>query len=121
MFQSIVLSGRVGKDAELRYIPSGKAVLNFSLAVDVGFGDKKETQWWKCAMWGERGEKLHQHIVKGKVLTVEGITSGAEPRTWTDKAGTVHAEWAMSINKLAFVGGGKGVEAEEHESDNIPF
>ena len=121
MFQSVVLTGRVGRDAELRYTSAGKPVLNFSLAVDTGYGDNKETQWWACAMWGERGEKLHTHIVKGKVLTVQGETRGAEPRTWQGKDGTTRAEWALNVTKLAFVGGGKGVEAEEHESDNIPF
>ena len=121
MFQAHILIGRVGSDAELRYTPAGRPVLNFSLAVDSGYGESKTTQWWKCAMWGERGEKLQPHIVKGKVLSVEGETTGAEPRTWTGKDGTNHAEWALNVNRLSFVGGGKGIENEVHESDGVPF
>ena len=121
MFQSVVLTGRVGKDAELRYTPNGKPVLDFSLAVDSGYGDGKETQWWKCTLWGDRAEKLHAHVIKSKVLTVEGETRGAEPHTWAGSDGKTRAQWALTVRQLAFVGGGKGAEAETHESDGVPF
>ena len=120
MFQSIVLTGRVGRDAELRYTSAGKPVLDVSLAVDSGYGDKKETQWWRCSVWGDRAEKLHAHVTKGKVLTIEGETRGAEPRAW-DQDGKTRAQWALTVRQLAFVGGGKGAEAETHESDGVPF
>jgi len=55
------------------------------------------------------------------VLSIEGETTGAEPRTWTGKDGTTHAEWALNVNRLSFVGGGKGIENDVHESDGVPF
>ena len=64
--------GRVGKDAESRFTPSGKAVLSWSLAVDSGFGDAKQTIWLDCALWGERGTKLAEYIKKGSQLGVTG-------------------------------------------------
>ena len=64
--------GRVGKDAVTRATPSGKVVTGFSLAVDVGWGERKSTVWIDCALWGERGEKLARHLVKGSQPTVSG-------------------------------------------------
>ena len=64
--------GRVGKDAESRFTPSGKPVLSWSLAVDSGFGDAKQTLWLDCALWGDRGEILAQYVTKGSRLGVTG-------------------------------------------------
>lgn len=64
--------GRVGKDAVTRHTQAGKAVTGWSLAVDKGWGDRKETIWLDCSLWGERGEKLAQHITKGSQLGVTG-------------------------------------------------
>lgn len=64
--------GRVGRDAVTRYTQGGKAVTGWSLAVDKGWGDNKQTVWLDCSLWGERGEKLAQHITKGDQLGVTG-------------------------------------------------
>lgn len=64
--------GRVGKDAVTRYTQAGKAVTGWALAVDRGWGDNKQTVWLDCSLWGERGEKLAEHIRKGDRLGVTG-------------------------------------------------
>lgn len=64
--------GRIGRDAVTRHTQGGKAVTGWSLAVDKGWGDNKQTTWLDCSMWGDRGEKLAQHIVKGAQLGVVG-------------------------------------------------
>lgn len=64
--------GRVGKDAVTRFTQGGKAVTGFSLAVDRGWGDRKETVWLDCSWWGERGTKVAEHIKKGDRLGVVG-------------------------------------------------
>lgn len=64
--------GRVGRDAQTRYTQGGKAVTGWALAVDDGWGDNKQTVWLDCSLWGERGEKLAQHITKGSQLGVTG-------------------------------------------------
>ena len=64
--------GRVGKDAVERFTQGGKPVTGWSLAVDNGFGDNKQTIWLDCALWGERGGKLAQYITKGSQLGVTG-------------------------------------------------
>lgn len=64
--------GRVGRDAVTRYTQAGKPVTGWALAVDKGWGDNRQTVWLDCSLWGERGEKLAQHITKGSQLGVTG-------------------------------------------------
>jgi single-strand DNA-binding protein len=64
--------GRIGRDAVARYTPNGKAVTGWSLAVDTGFGDNKQTTWLDCSLWGERGPKVCDFIKKGDRLGVSG-------------------------------------------------
>jgi single-strand DNA-binding protein len=64
--------GRVGKDAVTRVTGTGKPVTGWSLAIDTGWGDKKTTTWLDCTLWGERGEKLADKILKGDRLGVSG-------------------------------------------------
>lgn len=64
--------GRVGKDAQTRYTGNGNAVTGWSLAVDNGFGDKKQTVWFDCSAWGERFTKVAEYIKKGDRLGVTG-------------------------------------------------
>jgi single-strand DNA-binding protein len=63
---------RIGKDAVLRHTQAGKPVLGFSAAFDTGFGDRKQTNWLDCSLWGERGEKLAEYLTKGTLILVEG-------------------------------------------------
>ena len=63
--------GRVGKDAVTRQAGNSQ-VTGFSLAVDSGFGDKKQTLWLDCSAWGERFAKVGEYITKGSQLGVTG-------------------------------------------------
>ena len=65
-------SGRVGADAELRTTQSGEKVLSFRVANDVGFGDRKTTQWVDCSMWGRRAESVANYVKKGDKVVVSG-------------------------------------------------
>ena len=64
---------RLGKDAEVRYTPSNKAVANLSLAYNFGMKDsegKRQTQWVDAALWGDQAERLKDYLLKGTVLNV---------------------------------------------------
>jgi single-strand DNA-binding protein len=69
--QFITITGRVGADAETRTAGSSN-VTNFNCAVDQGWGDSKTTNWFRVAIWGERGSKLQQYISKGDKVAVTG-------------------------------------------------
>ena len=64
--------GRVGKDAQTRFTQGGDPVTGWSLAVDSGYGDKKQTLWLDCSLWGKRGERVAEYITKGSQLGVSG-------------------------------------------------
>jgi single-strand DNA-binding protein len=64
--------GRVGRDAVVRYTGSGKAVAGWSLAVEDGWGENKQTVWLDCSLWGERAAKLAPYITRGAQLGVQG-------------------------------------------------
>jgi single-strand DNA-binding protein len=66
--QSITIAGNIGKSAETKDTTSG-SVTSFSVAVN-GRGDN--TTWYRCSLWGARGEKLAQYLTKGGKVTVSG-------------------------------------------------
>lgn len=65
-------TGRLVKDAEFKTIASGKSLLEANIAVNVGWGDYKCTNWIKVQQWGERGKSLAEWLVKGSTVAVSG-------------------------------------------------
>ena len=88
--------GRLGKDPELRFTSDNKAVCNFSVAVDRGWGESKKTVWYKVAVWEKKAEACNQYLHKGSKVYVEGNMQ--EPRPWQNKAG----EWMASLEITAY-------------------
>jgi len=68
----LIASGNIGRDVDLRFLPSDTAVANFSIPVSSGYGDKKKTTWVKCVMFGKRAESLSPYLLKGTKVTVCG-------------------------------------------------
>lgn len=64
--------GRVGRDAVVRNTSGDNPVTGWSLAVDSGYGERKQTVWLDCSMWGTRGPKIAEYITKGSRLGVHG-------------------------------------------------
>jgi len=72
-----ILLGRLGKDPELRYTPSGKAVASFSLATSERWtgqdGQKNEsTTWHNIVAWGKQAELIKEYLRKGREVYIEG-------------------------------------------------
>lgn len=76
--KSIAVAGRLGKDAELRRTNDGTPVLQFTVAVDDGYGEKKKTLWFDCSLFGKRGQSLEDHMRKGSQVSVSGDFSTRE-------------------------------------------
>ncbi len=68
---TIFFTGNVGKDAEVRTV-NGTDVCNFNVAVKQGFSRDAKIEWYRVAVWGQRGASLAQHIVKGAKVAVVG-------------------------------------------------
>ena len=97
---SITICGALGKDSELRSIPSGDQVLSFSVADSQG--REKPTIWWNCQLWGKRAATLQQYLTKGQQVTVVGALS---EREWSDKDGMKRKSLDLRVNEVALQGG----------------
>lgn len=97
---SITIAGNLGKDSELRSIPSGEQVLIFSAADSQG--RDKPTTWWNCQLWGKRAASLQQYLVKGQQVTVSGNVT---EREWIDKEGQKRKSFEVRVNDVALQGG----------------
>ncbi len=95
-------TGRLGRDAEIKHLPSGSSVLEFSPAVDVGYGEFKTTLWPRCSMFGERGGKLAQYLTKGTQVAVSGEISLREYRA---SDGTTKTSLEVRVNAIELIGG----------------
>ena len=89
-------SGRCGQAMEVKYTSGGKAIGQFSLPVETGYGDSKKTSWVTCKMFGERAEKLAQYITKGASVTVTGAFQLDE---W-EKDGVKHSRPCILVNDI---------------------
>ena len=106
-------SGRVGADAELRTTQSGEKVLNFRVANDIGFGDRKTSQWVDCSMWGRRAEAVANYVKRGGKVTVSGEVKLEE---FQRKDGTPGAKLAVRVNELDLADRQEGGEDRDQRS-----
>jgi len=135
MLNHVVLIGRVGRDPELRYTPSGVAVATFSLAVNRSFksqSGEQETDWFKIVAWKQQAEFAANYLSKGRLIAVQGRL---QARSWVAQDGTKHntvevvAERLTGLDKpkdQAIPGAGEEVVAggemlDESNTDYDPF
>jgi single-strand DNA-binding protein len=91
-------TGRIGRDAEVKYLPSGVAVMNVAVANNVGFGDKQQTIWFSCNLWGKRAEgELVNYLKKGVQVFVSGEMT---LREYQAKDGTMKTNVEINVNVL---------------------
>jgi single-strand DNA-binding protein len=110
----VMLIGRLGKDPEIRYTQGGKAVANFSIAVDESWKDKdgekqKKTEWMNIVVWGNSVENfVEKYLHKGDMVYVEGKL---QTRTW-EKDGEKKYTTEVNVTDI------KGLVTGDSESSN---
>jgi single-strand DNA-binding protein len=102
--KTIVIAGRLGRDAELRRTQGGDPVLSFPVAVDDGYGERKSTMWFDCSVWGKRAEALSSHLVKGMAVAVSGDLGKREHDGKT--------YLTVRVSELTMQGGGERQDAK---------
>lgn len=75
---TFTFTGRVVAEHDGPRDVSGTSVLNFRVASDTGFGDRKSTLWLGCALWGKRAEVLAPMLAKGQYVAISGELSSRE-------------------------------------------
>jgi single-strand DNA-binding protein len=83
----VILVGNLGRDPEMRYMPSGDAIANFSIATTESWKDKsgakqEKTEWHRISMFGKLAEIAGQYLKKGSTVYVEGRL---QTHKWMDK------------------------------------
>lgn len=95
-------TGTVGQDAEVKYLPSGVALLNVTVANNIGFGDKQQTLWVRVVLFGKRAEgQLKDYLVKGQQVFVSGELSVNE---YEAKDGTNKYSLELNANVIDLIG-----------------
>ncbi len=104
----VMLIGNLGRDPEVRYMPSGGAMCNFSIATtenwrDKTSGEKKEkTEWHRIVMFGKQAELAEQYLKKGSPIYIEGRL---QTRKWTTKEGEDKYTTEVISDRMQFLGG----------------
>jgi single-strand DNA-binding protein len=102
MSNVVSFTGTIGRDAEVRYLPSGQAVLNVSVANNVGFGDRQQTLWFRVVLWGKRAEgNLKDYLLKGQQVFISGEMTQSE---YQAKDGTMKTVLEVNANIVDLVG-----------------
>jgi len=97
------ITGRIVADAELRFTTNGDGILGFRVADDVGYGERKSTNWWQCSIFGKRAtENFKQYLVKGQQVTVFGQVV---LREWTNKEGIKQLSPDVRVDEVELMGG----------------
>ena len=94
----VILVGRIGQDPEIRYMPSGGAVANLTIATSESWRDKQtgevkeQTEWHRVVVFGKLAEIVGEYVKKGSQIYVEGKL---QTRKWTDSNGV--EKWTTEV------------------------
>jgi single-strand DNA-binding protein len=132
----VILVGNCGRDPEIRYLPSGQAVANVSIATSSRRKDKttgetiEDTQWHRVTFYDRLAEIAGEYVKKGRPIYIEGRLKYG---TYTDKATGVEKNTCDIIaTELQLLGGGREQDGQQgggaapragasDDSDDIPY
>jgi len=102
----VILIGRLGKDPETRYMPSGEAVTNATLATSENWKDKsgvkqEKTEWHNLVFYRRLAEIAGEYLKKGSMIYVEGRL---QTRKW-EKDGVARYSTEIIVNEMTMLGG----------------
>lgn len=128
MLNRVILVGRLVRQPELRYTPSGKAVTSFTLAVDRNFTNQqgeRSADFINCLCWGKTAEIVAQHLDKGRLVAIDGRL---QTRSYETKEGQKRQVTEVVAEFVQFLDKAKpkddfsdiGTEVDINEED-LPF
>ena len=122
----VILIGNLGKDPEVRYLPSGDAVANISIATTETWKDKagekqEKTEWHRVSMFSKLAEIAGEYLKKGSQVYIEGRL---ETRKWTDKEGQERFTTEIKADRMQMLGSRSGgsdrMSAPDDDSSSAP-
>ena len=123
----VILIGRLGKDPDMRYTPSGTAVANFSLATNTAFKDSDgnwtdKTEWHNIVSFGRTAEIAGEYLKKGKLVYIDGRL---QTSSWEDQNGQKRYKTEIVATELQLIGsrgeGESGADSSATDTeDEVP-
>ena len=122
MLNKVILIGRLGRDPEVRYMPNGEAVCNFSVATSETWNDRngqrvERTEWHNITMYRKLAEIAGQYLRKGSQVYLEGKI---QSRKYTDKNGIERTAYDIIVNEMKMLGGGNDGQQAQAETPTPP-
>jgi single-strand DNA-binding protein len=107
----VILVGNLGRDPEIRYLPSGEPVANITIATSSKYKNKsgemvEETEWHRVTFFGKLAEIVGQYLKKGRPVYVEGRI---KTRKYTDKDGVEKYATDIIANEMQMLGAREGM------------
>ena len=94
---TVQLSGRLARDAEIKYTSTGKAMLKNAIAVDQGFGDKKTTEFYNIKAWEKVAERIEPLVRKGTPVIISGRLT---MERWENREGVVIEKPCIDVYQM---------------------
>ncbi|MBF6559599.1 MAG: single-stranded DNA-binding protein [Candidatus Binataceae bacterium] len=118
----VILVGNLGRDPELRYLPSGQTVAKFTLATSDSFNDRagarqERTEWHNIVVWGKQAELCGQYLKKGRQAYIEGRISNQQYEAKDGSGKRYRTE--IIAQRVQFLGGRAGAGAGGTMDDPI--
>ncbi|SDY00251.1 single-stranded DNA-binding protein [Nitrosomonas sp. Nm58] len=118
----VILVGNLGRDPEVRYMPSGDAMANLNIATtdtwkDKGGEKQERTEWHRVVMFGKQAEIAGEYLKKGSQVYIEGRL---QTRKWTDKSNIERYTTEIVADRMQMLGsraGGGNFESADRESE----
>jgi len=116
MVNKVFLIGNMGKDPEVKYTPSGDAVVNFTLATSESWKDKQsgekrsKTEWHSIVAWRRLAEIIGEYLHKGSRIYVEGKL---QTRSWETDDGSKRYKTEVVINEMKMLGDKGGASSNQ--------
>ncbi len=132
----ILIIGNLGRDPEMRYLASGDAVTNFSVATSRRYNSRdgqqrEETTWFNISAWGRLAEVTNQFLSRGSKVYVEGRLNS---RTYQTQSGETRVSLDVRASEVQFIdtrnqnagaggdfGGAPGANMPEEDAEDLPW
>lgn len=117
-----ILIGHLGRDPEMRYMPSGDAICNVSIATTENFKDKsgqkvERTEWHRVNAFGRLAEIMGEYLKKGSQVYIEGRI---QTRKYTDKDGVEKYSTEIVVREMKMLGSAPGGERAPSSGNSRP-
>jgi len=123
----VMIIGRLGRDPEMRYTPSGKPVTTFSVAThrswNTSEGERRtETEWFNVVAWGSLAEICKEYLNKNRLVYIDGRL---QTRHWDDAEGNKHTSVEIVANEMIMLDerreNEQSTDTDSIEEDEFPF